>query len=232
MENEKPKIPISGEYLRGAELAGHLARKESVSFLMQHEDDTAILGASLSCLYQIAVCHRGCKGGGHLLERFCGRAYNTGTAAYHLFMLGFYDESLSLVRNLGELSNLMLLSVVNPTAMKEWTISDKKTRKKKFAPVHVRMILEKAKRPFYKETWYGDLSEMYVHITPDMSPNNHAGQAMVGGIVQKDGADKVLEELSVLLFNIATMGCRFRGYEDMVDELLAFADKKTGQLKP
>ena len=49
---------------------------------------------------------------------------------------------------------------------------------------------------------------------------------MVGGIFQKEGAEKTLEELSVMLFNIATMGCRFRGYENLVDELLAYADKK------
>ena len=186
----------------------------------------------LSCLYQIATCHRGCHGGGHLLERLCGRAYNTGAAAYHLLMRGLYDESLSLVRNLGELSNLMLLSVVDPAAMTEWSISDKETRRKKFSPVHIRLMLEKANRPFYQQKWYGDLSETYVHASPDTAPNNHSGHSMVGGIFQKEGAEKTLEELSVMLFNIATMGCRFRGYENLVDELLAYADKKVAQVKP
>jgi hypothetical protein len=44
---------------------------------------------------------------------------------------------------IGEVSNLIALSVVDKKALKEWLSSDKKTRLRKFSPSKVRKALER-----------------------------------------------------------------------------------------
>ena len=58
-------------------------------------------------------------------------------------MNGLYDEALSLVRGLGEISNLIALSAVDQGVAQEWIRSDEKVRRRKFSPIEVRRRLER-----------------------------------------------------------------------------------------
>lgn len=194
------------------------ANVDTFKFLESQFDDLDKLGTSLNILLQAASCHRGCRGGCHMLERLCGRAYNLGCSALHLMMIGFYDEALGIIRIIGEISNLVLLASYDPESMQKWVSSDDKTRRKYFQPRHVRELLEEKGIDiiYASKEWYGDLSEAYIHITPDTTPNDHGGKPMVGSVFQKDGADKVINELCLVLCNL-TLAISSTTYFDFPD---------------
>jgi hypothetical protein len=106
-------VPIGLNHLALLTASAELARRETNKQVETNESDLRLLGACLCTLYQAATCHRGCNKGPHLLESLCARAYNQVCAAYHLLTAGYYDESLSLVRGIGEIYRFVALSTVD-----------------------------------------------------------------------------------------------------------------------
>ena len=221
MAHEKPDVPNGLEHVAFLERVGRMTAKQTAPLLAKGE--LTSLGISLNALYQAATCHRRCHGGAHTLERLCGRAYNLGCATFHLLMLGFYDEALGLIRGIGELSNILILAAEDETAIQEWINADAKTLRTKFGPAQVRKMLEAKKSPLMYATkeWYGDLSESYIHATPQTKPNEHSGRAWVGGAFQKLGAEKVFGELTTILCNMGLMTCRWFDFDDLFEQLAA-----------
>jgi hypothetical protein len=221
MAKQKPDVPNGLEHIAVIERIGRMTMAETVPLLSKAELKS--VGISLNILYQAATCHRKCYGGGHMLERLCGRAYNLGCGAFHLLTVGFYDEALALVRSIGELSNIVILAAEDPKAIQEWINADARTLRKKFQPVHVRKLLEaKGSQLMYAtKEWYGDLSQSYIHITPQTKPNEHSGRSWVGGAFQKEGAHKVFGELSTVLCNIGLVTCKWFKFDDLFEELAA-----------
>ncbi|MBP0017737.1 MAG: hypothetical protein J7647_09280 [Cyanobacteria bacterium SBLK] len=131
---EKAEVPTGLEHLEWISSRAAFAASQS-AYLSIEQRDLQIIGTSLSAFYQAATCHRKCYGGGHLLERLTARMYNLSCAAYTLVTLGFYDESLTMIRSIGEICNLLTLSIHDKDAIKKWISSDKKTRLKEFSPV-------------------------------------------------------------------------------------------------
>jgi hypothetical protein len=217
-------LPTGRQHLAWIIKAGYTMQYESVKLLKEYKPECDAIGVSLNALYQVGTCYRGCRdSGGHVLERLCGRAYNLGCAAFHLLMVGLYDEALGLVRSLGELTNLIGLSATDRKAFQEWLDSDRKTRMTKFGPAKVRIMLERVNSPFVYATkaWYGELSESYIHISPQTQPNAHSGLRIVGGIYQTDGAVKAIKELADVLWCVATMVSKFAKFDDLFEELVA-----------
>jgi hypothetical protein len=91
-------IVQGGDYVRG-EFFAHA--EERLPWM-------EIIGMCLNALYQAATCHRKCRGGSHLLERLCGRAYNMTCAAYQLTSFGLYDEALTLGHRFLNLNHIRL----------------------------------------------------------------------------------------------------------------------------
>ncbi len=56
--------------------------------------------------------------GPHVFESLCARSHNLGCSAYFLAMSGYYDESASLIRSLGEIGKLISLSVCDNTTVR------------------------------------------------------------------------------------------------------------------
>jgi hypothetical protein len=218
---EKHDVPNGLEHIAILERIGERTKSETMPLLAKAE--LRSLGISLNILYQAATCHRKCYGGHHMLERLCGRAYNLACAAFHLLTFGFYDEALGLIRGIGELSNIIILAAEDPIAIQEWMKADRKTRKQKFQPVHVRKILEDkdSQLMYATKEWYSDLSESYIHVTPQTKPNEHSGRAWVGGPFQKDGANKVFAELVTVLCNIGLVTCKWFDFDDLFEQLAA-----------
>ena len=152
----------------------------------EEEGDLALIGTALSALYQAATCHRRCYGGGHVLESLCGRAYNLGSSAYLLASFGYYDEALNLVRGIGEIANIVSLSVLDKKSLREWLEANPNTRRKKFSPARVRRILEeRGQTLMYADSdWYAKFCELYTHVGPGTRPNLHndAGIPVAGGV--------------------------------------------------
>ncbi len=164
MQSPKPDIPLGREHLHMIDAASSITRRRSAEILMSMAA-ASVIGSALSALYQAATCRRKCWGTGHVLESLCGRAYNLGSAAYLQITRGFYDEALSLTRGIGEIGNLVSLSIVDKSALRMWLECDAKTRRKKFSPCKVRALLKEKGRPFMyaDDDWYARLSEKYIH---------------------------------------------------------------------
>ncbi len=149
------------------------AERARLEFASQPEErlpSVEIIGKCLNALYQAATCHRGCRGGDHLLERLCGRAYNNSVAAYLLTTQGLHDEAFSLIRGLGELTNLVALLALDTDARAASIKSDRKQRISEFGPKAVRKRLRSRwphQRICMNDDWYAEPSEGYAHPTPD-----------------------------------------------------------------
>jgi hypothetical protein len=128
MSERIAEIPNGLDHIALLERVGRMTAAQTVPLFSK--DELRAVGVSLNILYQAATCHRRCHGGNHMLERLCGRAYNLGCAAFHLLMLGCYDEALGLIRGIGELSNIVILAAEDPKAIQEWINADAVTLRK------------------------------------------------------------------------------------------------------
>ena len=84
-------------------------------------------------------------------------------------MIGLYDESLNLVRGIGEIANLIRNVSEDKNALQQWLKSDEKTRRAaSLALPPGRLILEKQTAFLYIATqeWYSKLCE-YTHAGPN-----------------------------------------------------------------
>jgi hypothetical protein len=214
-------IPVGLDHIKMVGLNIENNKIETSKFLQKNKDNLVILGNSLSVMYQVSTCHRKCFGDPHVLERLVGRGYNLAISSYTLITRGLYDEALNLVRSMGEISNLILLSVVDKDSLQGWLKADKKTRIRNYSPAKIRILIEKSNSPFLMyatKEWYSKLCEEYTHITPDTRPNAHSesGQHYVGVSVQEAGLHYALDELAMVSVYIALLSAKYTGMEDMI----------------
>ena len=216
---KKPEhIPTGTDHISMVLYGFKRIEEESVTHFPEYRDQLRLIGICLNVLYQAATCHRECHGSGHVLERLCGRAYNLACGAFQLSTMGLYDESLNLIRALGELTNLVTLSMVDPPRIQEWLNADVKKREREFGPVKVRLMLEA--KGFHiicaDKDWYKQMSESYIHITPQTDPNRHdGGVGFIGGKYQADGANKTLDELQHVLGYLSMLVAKFFKFDDL-----------------
>lgn len=224
----RDKFPTSIKWLN--QLAGitENVKIRSQVELQDHLPDLKLIGTSMSALYQASTCERKCFGGPHILESLVGRAFNLGQASYILLNRGLYDEALNLVRSLGEISNIIHLSVVDKNALNEWLHSDKSTRIKKFSPFEVRKRLEECGETVVlaDKDWYSRFCEEFTHVNPQTSPNSHneINRPCIGPVFQKSGMQQCISELSRVLFFIALPVCGYFELTDVWDELAEMAN--------
>lgn len=221
-------IPSKHDHLRMLTAIVEHNRRSSAEKLAPYKYELEIIGSSLSTLYQVGTCHRKCFGGPHVLERLSGRAYNLASSSYILICSGFYDESLNLVRSLGEIANLVSMSVVDKKALQGWLSADKKTRINKYGPASIRKILAKHAdyTAYASDAWYSKFCEDYTHVHPDTMPNFdvESGRSHVGGFVQVENMAEAISELSVVTCHIAMIASKFADLDDMFDELAEMVD--------
>ena len=201
-------------------------RKESDAYLRRQEPDLRVLGSSLSALYLAATCHRKCWGGDHILEALAARIYNLACASYSLISIGFYDESLSLVRSIGEIANLLSLSVNDKTKFMEWIRSSKRERIAKFGPAKVRKLLAESGIVLMDGQQYSELCESYTHVTPFTKPNsfNEENRNVCGGIVQQKGIEDSVEQLTSVVGMVALFYCRYFELDDYFNRIIEEAE--------
>jgi hypothetical protein len=166
------------------------------------------LGDALSLLYAEASCLHGCAGGDHHWQRITARIVTHSLASLRLAILGYYDESLALTRNLGEIANLLFLFAARPDLEKTWRLADDAARRKAFSPVKVRCTLEDMNlRPPVDQSRYGLLCEIGVHVGPSVAPQmfNEHGRSTLGARFQYEGLMCALNELGTAVAECA--GC-------------------------
>jgi hypothetical protein len=171
-------------------------------------------------LYESATCHRGCRGGDHIVEALGARIYNLACGAYALISIGLYDEALNLVRSIGEIANLLSLSLFDKDKFGEWVTSSKPNRIRNFGPAKVRALLERSGIVIMDAQWYSDLCESYTHVTPQTTPNKYdLGRNVCGGIIQKEGAKKAIHQLTDIVAVVSLYFCRYSDLDDVFKRL-------------
>ena len=111
------------------------------------------------------------RGDTHFFQRLTARIVTNSLSSLRLALLGYYDESLALTRNLGEIANLLFLFAAKPDSLEAWQLADEKKRKSDFTPVKVRLKLEEMNLvPPIDQSRYGLLCEAGVHLGPSVSP--------------------------------------------------------------
>lgn len=173
------------------------------------------LGQLLAYADMIGSCAYGCPGGGadeHAVWYLVSRSSSFGRAALRLMKMGFYDEALTIVRSIGEISNLLLLFGVEPSSIKEWEQSDRAYRLDKLSPGKIRKRIQNlGGQPPMSADKYSALCEISTHPVPEARPQgfNHARRAMTGGmVVQETGALVVLNELTMTMIVVVFMAAR------------------------
>ena len=158
-------------------------------------------------------------GGDHLLERLAARVYNLASASYSLISIGYYDEALSLVRSIGEIANLLSLSMCDKQQFVGWVKSSKQDRISKFSPVKIRNLLEQSGITLMDKEWYAKLCESYVHVAPHAKINNfnEDDRNLCGGIVQRNGVEACLDQLTTIVSMISLFYCREFELNDYFD---------------
>lgn len=223
------EIPSKLDHLKMIASLAERSRRDSAEKLDPHKDELRILGIALSTMYQVATCHRKCFGGPYVLERLTARSYNLACSAYILMCRGFYDESLNLIRSMGEIANLIAMSVVDKSALQRWLSADRSTRMKEFGPAKVRKIVERKGQPllFANKDWYQRFCEDYTHVHPDtmLHHTEESGRSVVGGIVDEEGMKEAIGELTGVSAHIAMIVSRFADLDDMLEELSKEVDR-------
>ena len=209
------------DHLKLLDISGAKARKDSQPGFKKHSMELRLLGTCLSALYQAGTCYRKCHAQGHVLEALAGRTYNLTAAAYTLITLRYYDEALNLTRSIGEVANLISLSVVDKQALRDWLNSDKNTRLKEFKPAKVRKMLKDKDEMFLlaDQDWYSNLCEKYTHITPQTIPNMHGEIGIVGGVYQENGMELALNKLVVIVAQMSMLICRYFDFDELVQKI-------------
>ena len=185
-------------------------------------------GTLLSLIERACTCYWGCRGGDHQAERLFGRCCSYGMSAYRLANSGNYDESLSLIRTISEITNLAFLFVASPEDFESWKTADDNKRKKLYSPVKVRCILQQKMVPVpVHEYRYAQLCTRGTHATPTFAPQmyNGIGISTLGCYFQEIGLILCLGELGTLfglLGPSAAILCGIRGEKRKV--LLAAAE--------
>lgn len=194
----------------------------------EFESERERIGICLKALYDTSSCVFGCHGGNHTIEYLAGRAFNLGYAAYGLVRIGLYDEAFNQVRSLGELTNILALRVFDSTSFEAWLVATDDERLKKFKPVQIRILIEKAGGVIpVDKNLYSELCELATHISPKTVPNRHAEdqRPRVGGGFQKTGYERSLKELDKLLFCAATAFAKFTGQNELFEQIVALYEK-------
>ncbi len=166
------KFPTGQEYLMST-ILGEAKNNRGHDRLFsenQLENELELLGTSLSYLFRYSTCYFGCPGEGrtHVLEPYAGRTYNLSLVSFVLLRSGLYDESMTVLRSIGEIANLVFLFISDyPKSIEMWFHLSEKERRNEFFPGRVRKKIEELNltelMPMRREA-YSFLCEQSVHI--------------------------------------------------------------------
>ena len=182
------------------------------------------VGTVLSLMDRMASCWWVCKGGDHKVERLCGKVASNARGALRLLRFGFYDESLTLCRAMGEISNLLYLFVLDKDALEEWRAD----HRDKLPPVDVRRKIEKLNEIVpVNQKRYQQLSEL-VHVNPNTSPQSYNLLEIptLGAHQQDEGILLCLNELALPLGVAAFSGVSLLDLKHEIKKKIFLASRK------
>jgi hypothetical protein len=160
------------------------------------------LGTALSLFVQMACCQWGCRGKEHREENLLRRLANYSFGALRLARLGLYNESISMLRSVAELANLIELFTINRDHFNDWHGTPAAERWKSYGPAKVREKIESTgNRPVIDKDTYAALYNVGVHVSPESAKLSHQfdGKVSAGGEFSPMAFLLVLNELALML---------------------------------
>ena len=201
----EPTIPIGTEFLDLVRQQEQRCDSSFESWILdagkRAPQTLEALGTALSYLDRIASCWWGCDGGDHLQKRLVARATSNARAALLFLKAGYYDEPLGVVRQMGEVANLLCLFIKSNESFLEWRNANEKDRRRSFSAVKVREKLETLRVPIpMNKSLYSILSGASIHANPGITPQSHnvLDLPTMGAYFQEVGALVVLNHLAPL----------------------------------
>lgn len=182
------------------------------------------LGTVLSLCDRLASCFWGCRGGDHDIEYLASRAVASTRAALRLGMIGYYDESLSLTRSVGEIANLLALFVADGSALSTWKAATRGQRINDFGPKAVRDRVTNLGAPLpISGDRYKALCELATHVTPDTRPEGHnpLGQTGTGGRFRKTSYLLTLNEAALPIIFVGLFVSKLVGADRNIRERIS-----------
>lgn len=199
-------FPEGSEYWRLTRVAEEQCESLTLAAQVNSDGISTRLGTVMSLLYRMACCHWGCQGREHVFEYLAGRTCTSAQSAYRLIGFGYYDEALSLSRNVAEIGNLTHLFFTENEHIRTWLDLPSKDRRKEYSPVKVREKLRSlnAVIPTDQDA-YSWLCEIGTHITPKTRPQAHNsdGRAILGAVYQSDGWSSAMNSLAWSVCTVA-----------------------------
>jgi hypothetical protein len=160
-------------------------------------------------LGRLGSCSWGCRGGDHIAEYLITRSVGTILSSFRCTRTGYYDQSITLTRSVGETANLFAMFHSDKSLKAEWSAADRKTRLSKFGPVRIRLLLEsKGELVPIEEDRYRELSEVGVHPVPGGRPQDFSehGRGQIGGRFQDSAVFVTVNELAYATCFLAFFG--------------------------
>ena len=126
-----------------------------------------------------------------------------------------------LVRSIGEIANLISLSVSDKVRFQEWIDADKRKRLRDFTPAKIRKYLRSSDLVIMDDDWYSKLCEKYTHISIETNPNYHKelDRAVIGGMIQENALEETIDQLVTLVGIISLFVCKYFDYDDLFEKI-------------
>ncbi len=192
-------------------------------------DTLEALGETLLLLRQYGSCNWGCRGGAHLMERFSARAVSYAVASLRLMWIGHYDEAYVLIRNLGELANLLFLFASDAKQLEAWRAAGEAERRNGFGAGTVRQRLSERQLPIVlKRDLFNELSSRFAHTgqLPVVQLHNPDGAMSMGGRIQPVGLSFGMAQVVVFTSTIALALTELGDLPDSKGAALRAADSR------
>jgi hypothetical protein len=139
-----------------------------------------MINLNLDFIDQVLRAHTHSSTDELIVHRLTVRCFNSGAAALRLARMGYYNQCLSLIRDIMEVTLLLDLFRRDPATIKEWTTASADERNRKFGAYQVRMRLEEiekkdGKTPLNRSQTYKRFCTYGTHASPEsfvlISPN-------------------------------------------------------------
>lgn len=161
-----------------------------------------LVGNAMSLLYRLAICYWSCPEDRHDLPNLYGRCCTFALSSLELAFLGYYDQSLGMIRSVCEIINLLQLFTIDNSKLEQWNDILPEKRYRSFGPGAVRGELTRQKvEPYVGPKTYGSLCEFGVHTPPisDRISHDITGTMHVGSQFSTPGFLLCLNQLAMAL---------------------------------
>jgi hypothetical protein len=201
MDNPELFSPYLPEQLEGLHKGQERIRTEALSATNADaalKDHLNMVEASLDTIHAFTIKHEKPTEDELTIQRLGIRLFNAGASALSLLLAGYYQNSVTLQRDLLETGFLIDYLAIDRAKIQEWQRSDDKERAKKFAPARVREALDAHDKAAGKKRAqiYKLMCTYAAHPTPEgfrlVSPK---GPGEIGPFFDEKFLKYLLEEL-------------------------------------